>query len=87
MDKARSAAARKMVEEILQGRISPKTHPRLFDDDVVYINVGILEQLEPDWLLQELANSKHALQQRQEIARNMSGARAEQARRLVQLPD
>lgn len=53
--KERIEAARRLVEDVLSGRITPANSPAVFDDDVLYIQVGMLEQLDTEWLRGRLA--------------------------------
>ena len=50
----RLAAAKKLVQQILEGSVTPTTHAQMFDEDAVFLTVRLLEQEDPAWLIQAL---------------------------------
>ena len=49
-----SAEQKKLIEQVLSGAVTPATHRRLFDDDVVYFAVRELESADFRWLAAEV---------------------------------
>lgn len=79
VDAERLAAARRMVEQVLRGEVSPDTHPALFEEDVVYFNVNTVEQADVSWLMTQLGNAGFGREARLQVARNMSGPKQKEA--------
>lgn len=43
-----------LIQRVLTGALTPKTCPEFFDDDVVYFAVRHVEQLDLDWLVEQI---------------------------------
>lgn len=69
---ARLDAAKKLVDDVLAGRVTPATDPAVFDDDLLYIQVGMLEQLDADWLKGRLTDPAVAADARDRVVRCLS---------------
>lgn len=52
---------KKLVTQVLQGEISPESHPQLFDEDIVYFAIRTLENHELNWVHQQLKTAKSKL--------------------------
>ena len=81
MSGERLAQAREMIDGVLQGKITAQTHPAVFQDDLLYLNVRLVEQGDWPWLQGRLGDKGVPRERRLEIVSNLSpaGRRAVQA--------
>jgi hypothetical protein len=72
VDAARIAAGRELVLRVLRGEITEETHRALFDEDVVWFQVRILERHDLPWLLAQLQNTAFDRTCRELVLANLS---------------
>jgi len=65
-------SAKTLVVEVLEGKVTPESHPAVFDDDVLYMRVRFLETEAKDWLFAELKNDRYMPAYREEITACLS---------------
>jgi hypothetical protein len=65
-------SAAKMVINVLEGKISEETHPHVFADDLLYLNVRILEEQRADWLFERLGATDYTAERRELVAAHLS---------------
>lgn len=73
--KDRLEIAREMTTQVLKGDITYKTDHMIFDEDLLYFNVRLLEQHDPVWLQSQMAKPEYNEQSKQEVAINISNKR------------
>ena len=66
-------AAKLLVSRVLRGEITPDESPEYFDEDVVYIQVGIAEKQDLEWLKKELASSDFEKEAKLNVVIQMTG--------------
>lgn len=73
VDSDKLQAAKLLVGRVLRGEITPDETPELFDDDVVYIQVGIAEQQDVEWLKKELESADFEKEAKLNVVLQMTG--------------
>jgi hypothetical protein len=73
--KDRLEIAREMIIKVLKGDITYETDRMVFDEDLLYLNVRLLEQHDFEWLQLELAKPEHNEQAKREVTINMAKKR------------
>jgi hypothetical protein len=63
--------ARALIRDVLEGGITPETHPWVFEEDMLLFSVRRLEVADPEWLLAQLAETRHPLAVRATILYDM----------------
>ena len=68
----RLTTARDMIIKVLEGIITYRSDRHVFDDDLLYFNVRIIEEFDLKWLHSQLARPEYDEQARQEVIINMA---------------
>jgi hypothetical protein len=68
--------ARDMIIKVLDGTITHRSDRHVFDDDLFYFNVRIIEEFDLKWLQAQLARPEYDEQARQEVLINMAKKRS-----------
>jgi hypothetical protein len=63
--------ARRIVQEICAGQITPELRPSSFEEDTVCFSVWLLEEQDPEWLLAMIADERFSVRDRTNVANNM----------------
>lgn len=71
----RLEAARENVLKVLQGELTPDSHPAYFEDDLFYFDINVVEREDYDWLEGELSSETHTLERRLAVATQLYGER------------
>jgi len=64
--------ARDMIIKVLEATTTYKSDQHIFDDDLLYFNVRIIEEFDFKWLQSQLARPEYDEQARQEVLINMA---------------
>jgi hypothetical protein len=67
--------AREMIIKVLEKKVTYRSHPHVFDDDLLYFNVRIMEKFDPKWLQSQLARPEYDERARKEVLINMAKRR------------
>jgi hypothetical protein len=57
--------AKTLILRVLAGTVTPETDPAVFDDDLLYFGVAVVEQNDPDWIYGACANELYTIQARE----------------------
>ena len=56
--------ARSLLVSVLEGSVTPASHPWLIDEDELMFCVAAVCDADPEWLLEQLGNRRHAFEAR-----------------------
>lgn len=76
VEPAKLQSAKETVVKVLRGEITEKTHRALFEDDIVFFNVAIVEQNDPTWLLTQLQSAAYKKETKTTLLSNLSSLHA-----------
>ena len=79
----RLQAARELVEKVIDGRVTPDADPAVFNDDLLYMAVGMLEQLDQAWLYARFDAPGAATERLAHVANCLTGAQADAIRQRL----
>jgi hypothetical protein len=79
----RLQAARELVDNVIAGRVTPDSDPAVFNDDLLYMAVGMLEQLDQAWLYERFDDDDAAAERLTHVANCLTGEQAEAIRLRV----
>ena len=68
--------ARDMIMKVLEGTITYRSHRYVFDEDLLYFNVRIIQEFDLEWLQAQLERPEYDEQAKQEVLINMAKKRS-----------
>lgn len=79
----RLKAARELVTGVITGSVTPDADPAVFNDDLLYMAVGMLEQLDQAWLYARFDDDSAAVEHLTHVANCLTGEQADAIRQRL----